>query len=155
QTERERDLTERERWLCQMVAHAAACALYSSEQSDAAREAADAKDSFLANVDMIDAVLPEETDVVVREAVERLRVNTCRLQTLLEELLSFAEMRAGRKAVRFECESLRAMVSELAPITRELLSGKPVSLAWEVADGADAIWTDGRKLQRVLSCLLS
>ena len=170
QTERERDLTERERWLCQMVAHAAACALYSSEQSDAAREAADAKDSFLANVshefrtplhailgyaDMIDAVLPEESDVVVREAIERLRVNTCRLQTLLEELLSFAEMRAGRKAVRFECESLRAMVSELAPITRELLSGKPVSLAWEVADGADAIWTDGRKLQRVLSCLLS
>ncbi|HET6221052.1 MAG TPA: hypothetical protein VFE11_02760, partial [Dongiaceae bacterium] len=43
-----RELSTRERWLCQMVTHAAACALYAAEQSDAARAAADAKDQFLA-----------------------------------------------------------------------------------------------------------
>jgi signal transduction histidine kinase len=166
----ERDLQERESWLCQMVAHAAAGALYAAEQSDAARAAAEAKDQFLANVshefrtplhailgyiDVLDTITDATADTLVRESIERLRVNTCRLQHLLEEILSFAEIRAGRRAVRAEKVSLRQVVSELVPITRELLAGKPVSLTWEIPAGADELWTDGRKLQRVLSCLLS
>src|SRR6185295_3987714 len=45
-----RDLMDRESWLCQMVVHSAAGALYAAEQSDAARSAVEAKEQFLANV---------------------------------------------------------------------------------------------------------
>jgi signal transduction histidine kinase len=165
-----RDLMERESWLCQMVVHSAAGALYAAEQSDAARSAVEAKEQFLANVshefrtplhailgylDMLEIAVDPAADTMVRESVERLRVNTCRLQSLLEEILSFAEIRAGRRAVRSEKVSLEQVVGDLIPITRELLVGKPVSLSWEIPPGVDEIWTDARKLQRVLSCLLS
>src|SRR5579862_338951 len=91
-----RELAERERWLCQMVTHAAAGALYAAEQSDAARAAADAKDQFLATIshefrtplhailgylDVVDT-LPAGDDLL-RESIERMRVNACRLQHLL------------------------------------------------------------------------
>ncbi len=165
-----RALSERERWLCQMVSHAAAGSLYAAEQSDAARAAAEAKDQFLANVshefrtplhailgyaDMLDAVIEPGFDPVIRESVERLRVNACRLQNLLEELLSFAEIRAGKRAVRVEKLSLREVLEDLLPTARELLSGKAVTLNWQVAANADEVWSDRRKLQRLLACLLS
>lgn len=164
-----RALTSRERWLCQMVAHATAGALYAAEQSDAARVALDAKDQFLATIshefrtplhailgylDVVDSALPRECDRLVYESVERMRVNACRLQHLLEELLSFAEVRTGRRAVRVEPVSLRATLEELLPLTRELCDGKPVSVSWQVDVDADALRTDGRKLNRALACLL-
>jgi signal transduction histidine kinase len=165
-----RPLTHRERWLCQMVAHATAGALYAAEQSDAARVALDAKDQFLATIshefrtplhailgylDLVDSALPPDGDSILYESTERMRVNACRLQHLLEELLSFAEIRSGRRALRVEPVSLRETLEELLPLTRELCDGKPVSVAWQVDVDADALRTDGRKLNRALGCLLS
>lgn len=166
-----RPLSHRERWLCQMVAHATAGALYAAEQSDAARVALDAKDQFLATVshefrtplhailgylDVVDSSLPKEGDAMLYESIERMRVNACRLQHLLEELLSFAEIRSGsgRRAVRVEHVSLRQTLEELLPLTRELCDGKPVTVSWQVDVAADALRTDGRKLNRALACLL-
>src|SRR5262249_61748917 len=105
------ELTVRERWLCQMVTHAAAGALYAAEQSDAARAAADAKDQFLATIshefrtplhailgylDVVDTSLPEHVDELLRESIERMRVNACRLPHLLAVLARFAASSAGR-----------------------------------------------------------
>ena len=166
-----RALSHRERWLCQMVAHATAGALYAAEQSDAARVALDAKDQFLATIshefrtplhailgylDVVDSALPSDGDSVLYESIERMRVNACRLQHLLEELLSFAEIRSGsgRRAVRVETVSLRATLEELLPLTRELCDGKPVTVSWQVDVDADELSTDGRKLNRALACLL-
>jgi signal transduction histidine kinase len=165
-----RPLTHRERWLCQMVAHATAGALYAAEQSDAARVALDAKDQFLATIshefrtplhailgylDVVDSALPADGDSILFESTERMRVNACRLQHLLEELLSFAEIRSGRRALRVEPVSLRETLDELLPLTRELCDGKPVTVAWQVDVDADALQTDGRKLNRALGCLMS
>jgi len=165
-----RALSERERWLCQMVTHAAAGALYAAEQSDAARVAADAKDQFLATIshefrtplhailgylDVVDTSLPPNADEMLHESIERMRVNACRLQHLLEELVSFAEIRSGRRAVRVETVSLQDVIEELLPITRELIGGKPVGLFAQVDVVADDLRTDRRKLNRALACLLS
>lgn len=92
---------------------------------------------------------------MIRESTERLRVNACRLQNLLEEVLSFAEIRAGRRLIRAEAFRLSDVVEELAPGIREQLAGKAATFSWRVAEGADQICTDRRKLQRVLTCLLS
>ena len=165
-----RTLSARERWLCQMVVHAAAGALYAAEQSDAARAAAEAKDQFLATVshefrtplhailgylDVLDTSFPDSDAGILRESIERARVNACRLQHLLEELVSFAEIRSGRRSVRAEAVVLRDIIDELLPITRELLEGKSVSIACELDADVDALHTDRRKLSRALACLLS
>ncbi len=170
QAESGRALTQRERWLCQMVAHATAGALYSAEQSDAARVAADAKDQFLATVshefrtplhailgylDVVDSSGSTAQDAVLAESIERMRVNACRLQHLLEELLSFAEIRSGRRAVRPETVRLTEVIEALLPLTRELTEGKPVTISALVDDAADELRTDPRKLSRALGCLLS
>src|SRR5215470_2044753 len=165
-----RALSSRERWLCQMVSHAAAGALYAAEQSDAARAAADAKDQFLATIshefrtplhailgylDVVDTSLPTDGDDMLRESIERMRVNACRLQHLLEELVSFAEIRSGRRAVRAEAVSLYDLIDELLPITRELVDGKPVSIVCDIDPSIAALRTDRRKLSRALACLLN
>jgi signal transduction histidine kinase len=100
----------------------AAGALYAAEQSDAARVAAEAKDQFLATIshefrtplhailgylDVVDGALPAEGDGMLHESIDRMRVNACRLQHLLEELVSFAEIRSGRRSVRAEPVVLR------------------------------------------------
>jgi len=166
----QRELTMRERWLCQMVSHAAAGALYAAEQSDAARAAADAKDQFLATVshefrtplhailgylDVVDTSLPERVDELLCESIERMRVNACRLQHLLEELVSFAEIRSGRRTVRAEAASLHDIIEELLPITRELVDGKAVAIVCDVDPVIDSLYTDRRKLSRALACLLN
>ena len=163
-----RELAERERWLCQMVTHAAAGALYAAEQSDAARAAADAKDQFLATIshefrtplhailgylDVVDT-LPAGDDLL-HESIERMRVNACRLQHLLEELVSFAEIRSGRRGVRAEAVELSELIDELLPITRELVDGKPVGIVCDLDPLVGALRTDRRKLSRALACLLN
>lgn len=165
-----RALTQRERWLCQMVAHATAGALYSAEQSDAARVASDAKDQFLATIshefrtplhailgylDVVETAGGDDREEVLAESIERMRVNACRLQHLLEELLSFAEIRSGRRGVRTEAVGLREVIEELLPLTRELTEGKPVMVSALVDGAADALRTDRRKLSRALGCLTS
>jgi len=165
-----RELSEHERWLCNMVAHSAAGALYAAEQSVAAQAADEMKDQFLATVshefrtplhailgyvEMLEATRAAETDPTVRESTERVRVNACRLQDLLEEVLSFAEIRAGRRMIRAEVFSIADMLEEVAPAIREQLAGKSATFSWRIADGCDEICTDRRKLQRIVACLLS
>jgi len=84
-----------------------------------------------------------------------MRVNACRLQHLLEELVSFAEIRSGRRAVRAEAVSLYDLIDELLPITRELVDGKPVTVVSDVDPTVDELRTDRRKLSRALACLLN
>ncbi len=170
QTAGRAELGERERWLCQMVSHAAAGALYAAEQSDAARVAAEAKDQFLATIshefrtplhailgylDVVDSALPLDGDGMLHESIDRMRVNACRLQHLLEELVSFAEIRSGRRSVRTEPVVLRDVIDELLPITRELVDGKPVAIVCDLETAADELCTDRRKLNRALACLLN
>ncbi len=165
-----RELSERERWLCKMVSHAAAGALYAAEQSDAAKAAAESKEQFLATVshefrtplhailgylDMLDSMVPSDADGTMRESIGRMRVNACRLQHLLEELLSFAEVRSGRRTVCAEAVSLQSLVGDLLPITRELVGEKPVEVRCEIGIEADEIKTDRRKLHRAMACLMS
>lgn len=165
-----RELTEHERWLCKMVAHAAAGALYAADQSTAAQAAAEIKEQFLAVIshefrtplhailgylEMLDATELGTLDPMVRESIERLRANACRLQDLLEEVLGFAELRSGRRMVRAEKLSLEELINDIAPAIREQLAGKPVTFSYRVLEGANEICTDQRKLRRVLACLLS
>lgn len=163
-----RELSERERWLCQIVAHAAAGALFGAEQSDAAKAAAEIKEQFLATVshelrtplhailgytDLIETSLPED-DPTLSQSIKRMRVNVSRLQDLVDQVLGFAELRAGQRGVRAEELSVSKLIGDLAAGMPEYLVGKPVVFSWRVAPDVDAISTDRRKLRQVLVCLL-
>jgi signal transduction histidine kinase len=163
-----RPVDGRERWICQIVAHTAASALYASEQSTAAKTATAAKEQFLATVshefrtplhallgyiEIVDGTVGENPDV--RESLERMRINACRLKNLLEELLTFAEVRAGHASVAPEEISLCALVDELAPAAERLLADKNVTVSWQVDSDAEWICSDRRKLEHIVSCLLS
>lgn len=169
ETSEPRELTEREHWLCQMVAHAAAGALYAAEQSTAAQSAGEVKEQFLATVshelrtplhailgytDILSMSLPDD-DPLLRDSVERMRVNACRMQDLVEQVLGFAEVRAGQRSVRPENVRIGELFEELAPVIRELLYGKPVEFSWSVAAELTRFPTDRRKLKQMLVSLLS
>lgn len=164
-------LTDRELWICQIVAHSAAGALYSAAQSTQAENASRTKDEFLATVshefrtplhailgylEILDSSIDtESSDPLVGESIERMRVNGCRLKNLLEELLTFAELRAGYGRVVAEPVSVKAIFDELGQRTREQVSEKPVTVSWQVDSDADAMITDRRKVVQALSGLLS
>jgi signal transduction histidine kinase len=164
-------LTDRELWICQIVAHSAAGALYSAAQSTQAENASRTKDEFLATVshefrtplhailgylEILDSSIDtESSDPLVEESIERMRVNGCRLKNLLEELLTFAELRAGYGRVVAEPVSVSAIFDELGQRTREQVSEKPVTVSWQVDSDADAMTTDRRKVVQALSGLLS
>jgi signal transduction histidine kinase len=57
--------------------------------------------------------------------------------------------------MRVESVAMRDVVGDLMPMTRELIARKPVSLSSQINTEADEVRTDRRKLQRILSCLLS
>jgi len=163
-------LTDRERWICQIVAHTAAGALYSAAQSDQAQNAAQTKDEFLATVshefrtplhailgylEILDGAISDHEDPMVGESIERMRVNGRRLKNLLEELLTFAELRAGYGRVVSESLSLSEIIQELVEQAKDQVADKPVTVSWQVDAGADAMSTDRRKVTQALSGLLS
>jgi signal transduction histidine kinase len=164
-----RQLSDQETWLCRMVAHAAAGALYAAEQARASQSAAQAKEQFLAAVShefrtplhvilgYLEVLAPEdsrEVDADVRVGVERMRVHVNRLHRLLEDLLSLAEIRCGETAVRVERVHLGALADEMAVLASGIVAGKPVDVSTEVAADAVELWSDGAKLRSVLSCLI-
>ncbi len=165
-------LTDREHWICQIVASTAGSALYAAEQSNQADTATRAKDEFLATVshefrtplhailgylEILDSSIDKsgDPDPMVEESIQRMRVNGCRLKSLLEELLTFAELRAGYGRIVAEPLALSDMCDELGRRTREQVADKPVTVSWQVDSGADTITSDRRKLLQALSGLLS
>ncbi len=163
-------LTDREVWICQIVAHTAAGALYSAAQSTEAATASRTKDEFLATVshefrtplhailgylEILDSSIEKTEDPLVEESIERMRVNGCRLKNLLEELLTFAELRAGYGRVVAEPVILSMVFEDLGRRTKEQVADKPVTVSWQVDSDVGTMTTDRRKMVQALSGLLS
>lgn len=155
---------------CHLAATMAANALYTAEQVNAAADGTRVKDEFLAtlshelrsplhvimgNAEILDELLTPTADVLVRESIERLKVNACRMLDLIEEMLCFAELRAGRTAVQREAVDLRSLFGECSVTMLERLAGRPIVFEWSVADNVPALQTDVRKLRMIVNGLLS
>jgi signal transduction histidine kinase len=165
-----RRLSDRESWLCEMVAHAAAGALYAAEQASASQSAEEAKEQFLSAVshefrtplhailgylEILATLTSRGADAELRAGIERMRVHAEQLQRLLEELLSLAELRSGESTVKIERIDLRQLSEEIAGLARRSAAGKPLGVTTDVAADATELWTDGAKLRTVLSCLIA
>jgi signal transduction histidine kinase len=163
-------LSPDEQQFCGVAAFVAANGLYSAEQARTAGEAVRLKEEFLANLshefrtplhgllgylDLLEEAVGNATDATVQESVVRLRANASRLQNLLEELLWFAELRAGHRPRVVERVDIRELFAQFGTVMNQQLTARPVHFEWDVHPNVPVLQTDGRKLRQILSGLLS
>jgi signal transduction histidine kinase len=155
---------------CKVLAMVAASALYSAEQVGIAQEGTQLKQEFLSalshelrsplhvilgNADIIAEEINTVATPFVRESVERLRVGALRLLDIVEELLCFTELRAGRAAVFVERVDLRDLFEDLAASMKDRLAGRPIQFEWNVDSDVPTLYTDHRKVRLIVNGLLS
>ena len=155
---------------CRGVAVAAASALYTAEQVTAAQEGSRVKDEFLGvlshelrtplhailgYLDMLGNAVEASSDEFARESVERLRANACRLQDLVEEMLCFTELRAGKRALQLERVELRDLFDQCRVALEDQLAGRPIRFEWDVDHRIVPLQTDRRKLKQMVNGLLN
>jgi len=161
-------LSPDEERFCDVAAFVAANGLFAGEQaSDASRM----KQEFLSNlshelrtplhailgyVELLEGAMGVPVDAVVSDSLARLRANSTRLHGLLEELLWFAELRAGgARASGVERVDLPSVFAELEPVVVAQIDAKPVRFAWRVEADVPTLHADGRKVRQIVSGLLS
>ena len=86
--------------------------------------------------------------------VERLRLSARHLLQLIEEMLSFARLEAGKEEVDLQPVALADVLREVAAIVEPLAEGKSIDFRTEVHDAPETLRTDPRKLRQVLLNLL-
>jgi K+-sensing histidine kinase KdpD len=155
---------------CKVAAVTAANALYTAEQESAAAEGMRTKEEFLAalshelrsplhvilgNTEILRDVLTPAADPIVLESIESLGASAGRLLDLIEEMLCFAELRAGRSTVRPEPVDLRALFEAYGASMTERLAGRPMRFEWHVGNDVPVLVTDARMLRLIINGLLS
>jgi signal transduction histidine kinase len=163
-------LTPDEEQFCKVVAAVTANALYAAEQATAAQDIGRLKQEFLStlshelrsplhvilgNADILTDELLPAASPFVRESIERLRASAFRLLDLIEELLCFAELRAGKSSVHVESVDLYELFGELGVMMTDQLAGRPVRFDCALANDLSRLQTDRRKLRLIVSGLLS
>ena len=86
--------------------------------------------------------------------VERLRLSAHHLLQLIEEMLTFARLEAGKEEVDLQVVSVADVLREVSAIIEPLAEGKGLVFATRVVDGPETLRTDPRKLRQVLLNLL-
>jgi PAS domain S-box-containing protein len=89
------------------------------------------------------------------DAVERMERNARSLLDLVNEMLEYSRLEAGRSALHLEALSVREVVSNVAEGFAEEARAKKIALTVEVAPELGRVRTDRRKLAQVVSCLVS
>jgi PAS domain S-box-containing protein len=86
--------------------------------------------------------------------VERLRLSARHLLQLIEEMLSFARLEAGKEEVDLQPVALSDVLREVSAIVEPLAEGKGIVFRTEVHGAPETLLTDPRKLRQVLLNLL-
>jgi signal transduction histidine kinase len=143
----------------------AAVALRNARLLDAAQAASRAKSDFIATMSHelrtpLNAVLGHlqllEMEIhgpltePQREAVTRIETASRHLRGLIEEVLSFARLEAGRVTVRVDETDLCALAAEVAAVIEPLAAEKSVQFSLDVSDPAAVVFTDPDKVRQIL-----
>ncbi|HEY0003233.1 MAG TPA: ATP-binding protein [Pyrinomonadaceae bacterium] len=88
------------------------------------------------------------------EAVVRMERNARSLLELVNELIDYSRLEAGRSALHLEQLDVGQLITELAEDFRRETKDKKIELRVELADGLDHVLSDRHKLQQVLANLV-
>jgi signal transduction histidine kinase len=151
------------------LARRAALAVDNARLFDEAQRANRAKSAFLATMshelrtplnavvgyaDLLDAETSGPLVEAQRAQLSRIRGAAQHLHQIIEEILIFARIEAGKEQVRAAPVSLSKMLHEAADLMAPAAAEKGLSLQLRVDDAPD-IATDGAKLRQILLNLLS
>jgi len=90
-----------------------------------------------------------------RECLETINQETERLSRLVEQILDFARMEAGRKAYRFEPTELSGVVKTALSACRPLIEEKGFKIETELPEGLPPVSVDRDAMQEVVINLLT
>ncbi len=147
------------------VADHASLALHKARLVEAAQEANDTKSAFLATVShelrtpltaltgygelLADEILGPLT-APQADVVERMRVVTHQLTAMIEEILTFSALEAGREVVRPAPTDVAEVVLAAATVVEPLAEQKGLAFAAVVPPAAPPLVTDADKLRQIL-----
>jgi len=89
------------------------------------------------------------------QLLDRVLANSQQLNVVIDDLLFFVEIEAGRVAVRPEPVDIRALVDEVVAALGRRPENSPVAFRLEMAVGAETIVSDRGMLRRLVFHLLS
>ncbi|MFL5542918.1 MAG: PAS domain S-box protein, partial [Longimicrobiaceae bacterium] len=169
QAESGRRFTDQDLTLATELAHRAAVAIENARLYEEALAANRAKAGFLATmshelrtplnamigyVDLLLMGIPDPIPVTAQGQVERIRLATRHLLSIIEEILTFSRIEAGRETPEVEEVDLAALANEVSAIIEPLAREK--GLLFHVPADIDppTLRTDPRKLRQILVNLL-
>jgi signal transduction histidine kinase len=151
--------------LAEDIAARAALAVANARLYEEARRANKTKSDFLAVVshdlrtpltaiigyiDLMEMGIPEPLPDATRQRLQRIRTSAAHLQYLLNELLAFARLDAGREEVRAREVDPREIGSEAASVAEPLALERGLRFELQVPTTAVALRTDPDKVRQVL-----
>ncbi len=163
-----RSYDDADRTLAMEIAIRAAIAIDNAQLYRSALAASEAKSAFLATMSHelrtplnaiigYQSLLKEGIDGSLNESqlaqLSRIRASADHLLMLIDEVLTFSRLEAGKETLRRHEVELRAIVDEAVMMVRPLAEAKGLSLRVEVADAR--IVTDGGRVSQILLNLLS
>ena len=89
------------------------------------------------------------------EAVVRMERNARNLLELVNDLLDYSRLEAGRAALRLEHVDVKEVVREVVGSYMQAARERGIELRAEVSPELDTVWTDRHKLSQVLTNLVS
>jgi PAS domain S-box-containing protein len=163
------DFTEEDEAVLVQLAQTAAVAVENARLYEEALEANRIKSGFLATMshelrtplnamigyaELLKMGVPEPIGDASRAQVERIRLAAHHLLQLIEEILTFSRIEAGRERVEVEPVALKVLADEVCAIIEPLAVGRGLGFRVEVPDGDLVLWTDPRKVRQILLNLL-
>ncbi|MGH7480765.1 MAG: CheR family methyltransferase, partial [Longimicrobiales bacterium] len=97
-----------------------------------------------------DLLLLGDPDEPARSHMQRISLSARHLSSMIDDILGFARMDAGREVVHFERLDARDIVSEAAGMAEPEAAAKQLDLKVELPDDAIDIETDRAKLRQIL-----
>ncbi|MGI8498813.1 MAG: ATP-binding protein [Gemmatimonadaceae bacterium] len=89
------------------------------------------------------------------QSVERIRMAARHLLQLIDEVLSYARLEAGREQVNIDITDIPALVNDVAALIEPLAQGRSLRFAVEVGELPHTVRTDAPKVRQILINLLS
>jgi signal transduction histidine kinase len=156
--------------LAEEVARYAATAVDNSRLYQKAERGSKAKSNFLAVMshelrtplnaiigysDLLLLGVPEEIPPESQEHAKRIRASARHLLRLIEEILTFTRMEAGREHILITEVRLNSLVTEVAQLIQPMAVDRGLDFSVQLPEHDYAILTDSGKLSQVLLNLLS
>jgi PAS domain S-box-containing protein len=163
------EFTEQDQAVLVQLAQLAAATIENARLYEQALEANRIKSGFLATMshelrtplnamigyaELLEMGVPDPVTPAQRAQVERIRLSAQHLLQLIEEILTFSRVEAGRERVDVEPVALRALAREVSAIIEPLAEKRGLTFRVEVPDQEVTLETDPRKVRQILLNLL-